>query len=324
MRAFCLLSGGLDSQLAVCVLRDQNVEVCGITFESPFFEATRARQAAELLGIRLLVVDFADDILALVRHPPHGFGGHMNPCIDCHARMLRRAGDLMTEHGACFLATGEVLNERPMSQNRRSLDIVETDSGYTGLVVRPLSALLLPETEPEKRGWIQRDRLLGLNGRGRNEQFRLAAHYGLKDFPTPAGGCRLTEPNYARRLRDLRRHEALGNALAVRLLRIGRHFRLGPTVKLVVGRQRDENEALERAVPESDWVLKVEGVPGPSAVLSASATEDQLLFAASVCLRYSDLPAGREGQVTARSILGTRTLRTARATEEAIAAARIE
>ena len=323
VRAFCLLSGGLDSQLAVCVLRDQDIEVHGVTFESPFFEATRGRQAAERLGVPLLVVDFTADILELVRHPPHGFGSHMNPCIDCHARMLRRAGDLMAEHGARFLVTGEVLNERPMSQNRRSLDIVETDSGYSGFVLRPLSALLLPETEPERRGWIRRDGLLGLHGRGRSEQFRLAAHYGLKDFPTPAGGCRLTEPNYARRLRDLRSHEELGDARALRLLRIGRHFRLGPAVKLVVGRQRGENEALEEAAVESDWLLKVEDVPGPSALLSASAGEDQLLLAASICLRYSDLPAGRNGRVTAGNRMGARTILTARASDEAIAAVQI-
>jgi hypothetical protein len=308
VRALVLLSGGLDSRLAACVLRDQGIGVQGLTFESPFFGAEAARRAAAQLGVPLVVEDFTADIVALVESPPHGFGGGMNPCIDCHAAMIRRAGRRMEAEGFHLIATGEVLDERPMSQNRRSLDIVGRESGYGDWLLRPLSARLLPETEPERRGWVDRTRLLDLSGRSRKRQMELADHYGLRDFPTPAGGCRLTEPNYAGRLRDLRRHEGLSDLRVVRLLRVGRHFRLGPAAKLIVGRNAADNAALEAAAGEGDSLLRVEGAPGPTALVPRSLDDSALRLAAAVCARYSDAPRDRPAAVRVRFPGGERVL----------------
>jgi len=309
IRALSLLSGGLDSQLAVCVLREQGLEVAAVTFESPFFSADNARRAARQLDLPLQVIDFTDDIVALVRHPPHGFGAGLNPCIDCHARMLQRAGRLMQEQGFSFLSTGEVLNERPMSQTRASLATVARDSGFGEWILRPLSARRLPETRPEQLGWVDRSRLLALEGRSRRPQIELAARYGLRDYPTPAGGCLLTEPNFCRRLLDLRSHEGLDDARALRRLGLGRHFRLEPRVKLIVGRNREDNEALRAAAGPEDLVLSFQQTAGPTALLSARCSEETLRLAAAVCARYCDAPPGADVAVSATCGGHTRTLR---------------
>jgi tRNA-uridine 2-sulfurtransferase len=305
--AVLLLSGGLDSQLAVCVLKDQGIAVHGLTFESPFFTAASARRAAEQLRIPLIVEDFTVTVIGLVQSPRHGFGGGMNPCIDCHTAMVRRAGQLMRERRFQLVATGEVLDERPMSQNRRSLDIVARESGCEGWLLRPLSAQLLDETEPERRGWVDRARLLALRGRSRRVQMDLANRYGLADYPTPAGGCCLTEPNYSKRLRDLKRHEGLQDLRRVRLLRFGRHFRLGDRVKAIAGRDRQDNDALERLAGD-DLVLRVEQTPGATVLLPATAAEDAIRLAAAICARYSDTPRDRPVMVRIRAAAGIRAL----------------
>ena len=301
VRALVLLSGGLDSQLAVCVLREQDVAVCALSFESPFFTADAARTAAAQLGIPILVENFTAEILSLLQHPKHGFGAGMNPCLDCHTAMIRRAGRRVESDGYHFVATGEVLNQRPMSQNRRGLDIVAQESGYATRLLRPLSARCLPESEMEQMGWVDRSRLLGLSGRSRREQMALAERYGLKNYPTPAGGCRLTEPNFSVRLRDLRSHGGLADLCAIRLLRVGRHFRLADSVKLIVGRNEADNNALEEAAGPADLLLKVVDIPGPLGLLPAGLGEAHILMSAAICARYSD--ADRAQPVTV-SLLG--------------------
>ena len=301
VRAICLLSGGLDSQLSVCDLRDQNIEVHAVTFDSPFFHPAQGRRAAEALGVPLHVIDFTTDIVDLLRDPPHGFGSCLNPCIDCHARMLRRTGELMTDLGADVLATGEVLDQRPMSQNRDSLATVARESGYGDVVLRPLSARLLEPTRPEREGKVDRARLLDLQGRGRKRQMELAASYGLTDYPTPAGGCRLTEPNFCKRLRDLIDHEGMAGVRALALLRYGRHFRLGDRVKAIVGRNERDNTWLEGGAELYDLVLKVEDIPGPVVLLPYTADEDQIRTAAAICARYSDCESDAEVTVKIRS-----------------------
>jgi len=306
IRALSLLSGGLDSQLAVCVLKDQGIEVHGIVFESPFFTASAARAAAAQVGIELHVLDFTADILELVNDPPHGFGSGMNPCIDCHARMLRRAGEFMDKEGFHFLSTGEVLNERPMSQNRRSLQVVAHDSGYSEAIVRPLSAGLLPETKPEQLGWVDRARLLSLHGRGRKPQFELARQFGLHDYPTPAGGCCLTEPNFAKRLKDLKDHEGLAELRAIRLLKVGRHFRLAGGLKVVIGRDQADNEFLEKSATPDEWLLKTDGVPGPTCLVSSRAGDEQIRLAGALCARYADCAKDRPVAIEIQSAQGIR------------------
>ena len=321
--ALSLLSGGLDSQLAVCVLKKQGVNVSGVVFDSPFFNIAPARAAADHLGIHLHVINFSADIISLVKNPKHGHGSCMNPCIDCHALMLRRAGELMEEMGFDFLGTGEVLDERPMSQNRRSLAVVAKESGYGKLVVRPLSAQLLPETKPEQMGWVSRSRLLALRGRGRKPQMELAEEYGLKAFPSPAGGCLLTEPNFCRRLEDLKEHEGLNGVRSINMLRVGRHFRLRRDLKLVVGRNEGDNVVLEGNAELYDLVLKVEDIPGPTGLIPHTAGEEDLRLGAAICARYSDAPDGEPVAVRIRSAREVRRIEVVAADKDKVEQLRI-
>lgn len=306
LRALALVSGGLDSQLAVCLMRELGVDVHGVVFESPFFDSAAGRAAASALGIHLKVVNFTTDILALLSNPPNGFGQNLNPCTDCHAAMLRRAAQMMHDLGYNFIITGEVLGQRPKSQNYEALNKVAELSGADGYLVRPLSAKLLPPTEPELRGWIKREDLLDIQGRTRKRQIQLAEKYGLCDYPTPAGGCRLTEPNFCRRLQDLIDHEGFNGERSLHLLRFGRHFRLGPTVKVIVGRDESDNVWLEGNAELYDLVLKIEGIPGPTGVLPITARDDEVMQAARICARYCDAAPGFPVKVRISSPRGRR------------------
>lgn len=272
-KGFSLMSGGLDSQLAVRVLQRAGAEVEGICFVTPFFSPKAAEQAAAALGIPLNVVDFTDDEIALIENPPHGFGGAMNPCIDCHATMIRRAGEMMLARGFDFVATGEVMGQRPMSQNKQSLGIVAKSSGLEGRLVRPLSALLLEPTLPETEGKLDRTRLLDLQGRGRERQIQLAAEFGIVNYPSPAGGCKLTEEGYGRKLKDLLEHEGLRTRRLVELLAVGRHFRLPDGTGLIVGRDRNDNAVL-KAESARGMLIASEGLPGPTALLVGGPKSD--------------------------------------------------
>lgn len=287
IRAIVLFSGGLDSQLAAVLLKSQGIQITGVVFKSIFFDAQAAHAAAERLDIPAKVVDFTDTLLSLIEHPGHGFGAGLNPCIDCHIAMIKQAGEMMREENFQFVATGEVLNERPMSQNRRALQLVASESGLEGYLLRPLSAKLLEITEPEKNKWVDRKKLLALEGRSRRPQLALAREFGLTGFPQPAGGCLLTDPGYGKRLRDLRKHEGVRNISAIRLLRTGRHFRLGK-IKLIVGRNQADNEIIERMADDSTILLKTISVPGPTAVIPSQVAEEQIRLAAAICARYSD------------------------------------
>lgn len=303
-KGLCLLSGGLDSQLSICVLREQGVHVEAVVFSSPFFKIEAARRAAEKLGVRLHVVSFTRDILGLVKSPPHGFGGGMNPCIDCHALMIRRAGELMGQLGFDFVATGEVLNQRPMSQTRRSLDIVERDAALGGRLLRPLCAQLLEPTVPETEGLVDRSRLLGLSGRSRKPQMELAAKYGLVEYPSPAGGCLLTEKGFCRKLADVRCHEGLDDERLIGLLLFGRHFRLPEGAKCVVGRDSRDNALLKREWrgEEGEVLLHTVNVPGPTALVLGRPGEGDISYAAQLCAAYGDYGARQE--VTVKILRG--------------------
>ena len=234
MKAISLFSGGLDSQLAVAVIQKQGITVEGVNFTSPFFGADeRTQKAARHLGINLHLLPVGEEyITQVLRNPKYGYGKNMNPCIDCHAFMIRKAGDFMSEIGASFIITGEVLGQRPMSQNKSSLMTVEKLSGYRGYVVRPLSGKLLSPTIPEQEGWIERDKLLDISGRGRTRQIQLAEELGIKEYPSPAGGCLLTEANYARRLRIIMDSKEIPGQTELELLKLGRHFILNEDILL--------------------------------------------------------------------------------------------
>lgn len=287
VRGLSLLSGGLDSQLAVCVLRAAGAHVEGVVFATPFFQPEGAKKAAAALGIKLHVIDFTDDEIALIEDPPHGFGGAMNPCIDCHARMIARAGELMVQLGYDFVATGEVLNQRPMSQNRQSLGVVEKCSGLKGRLVRPLCAQLLEPTIPEQEGLLDRSRLLGLSGRRREPQMELAKQFGLVDYPSPAGGCKLTEQGFGRRLKDLKDHEGLRERRLVELLNVARRFRLPDGTGVILGRDARENRMLQDVRTPSDTLLAPITVPGPTALLPRVCSPADLELARRLVCAWS-------------------------------------
>ena len=285
-KGLSLMSGGLDSQLAIKVLERAGAEVEAVCFASPFFDTSDARSTAERLGVKLHVVDFTADIIALIKSPPHGFGGAMNPCIDCHAAMIRRAGELMESLGYDFVATGEVQGQRPMSQNRQALGVVEKSSGLKGRLVRPLSAKLLEPTIPELEGRLDREKLLDISGRGRERQIQLAAELGVVEYPSPAGGCKLTEEGFSRKLRDLMDHEGLDNRALVELLSVARRFRLPDGTGVVLGRDRKEN-ALLRTKSALGAVLAPVNVPGPTALIPEIKSESDAALARELVAAYS-------------------------------------
>jgi tRNA-specific 2-thiouridylase len=299
IRALGLFSGGLDSMLAAAVLRAQGIDVTLICFVTPFFGAARARESAAHLGLPLMEVDLTDKYLPLIYDPPHGFGRGHNPCIDCHTLMLREAGALMAAAGFDFLFTGEVLGQRPMSQNRGSLNLIARESGFADLLLRPLSAKSLKTTIPEERGWVDRERLLNLSGRGRTRQLALAQEYGISRYPAPAGGCLLTDPRYATRLQELLRHVPEATRIDLELLQYGRHFRLPGGAKAVVGRIQRENEAIETLISPGDFLLKVVEYPGPLVLGRGVESEADLAAAAGLAAAYSDAPEGAPVTVTA-------------------------
>lgn len=300
MKAISLFSGGLDSQLAVCVIKEQGIEVEGINFVTPFFGAEeRTRQAARDLNIEFHFMDIGPDYMDVLKKPVYGYGKNMNPCIDCHAYMFKKAGEYMREIGADFLISGEVIGQRPMSQNKSALNAVEKLSGNRGLIVRPLSGQILPATIPETEGWLDRSKLLSISGRSRHEQMRLAEHYGIIDYPTPAGGCLLTQESFSKRLRKLFALRPAADAVACEILKVGRHFYLADDQLLVVGRNHAENERLQELANAQDYLFKVTDRPGPLGLLRLLNTDQaaELVLAARIVARYSDARTEESTQV---------------------------
>jgi tRNA U34 2-thiouridine synthase MnmA/TrmU len=289
--ALGLCSGGLDSMLAGLVLREQGIRVEWVTFETPFFSAAKARKASTLTGIPLNVEPIFPVYFEMLKNPPAGYGKHMNPCMDCHTLMFRLAGEIMAARGFDFLFSGEVLGQRPMSQTRPSLRYVEKHSGLDGLIVRPLCARRLPETIPEKEGLVDRHRLLDITGRSRKRQIDLARHFGIREYPTPAGGCLLTDKGYSRRLKDLLDHQGDCTESELHLLKYGRHFRLTPEKKLIVGRRKPDNEKILKYLdPSTDTTIDVIDHPSPVGLVPGGAPDDILFLAGGICAGYSKAP----------------------------------
>jgi tRNA U34 2-thiouridine synthase MnmA/TrmU len=299
--------------LAARLLLGQGLAVTGITFVTPFFGSARGEASARQLGIPLEVVDITDEHLAMVKDPPHGYGRNMNPCIDCHAMMFAVAGKMLDEAGGGVLFSGEVLGQRPMSQNIKALEIVARQSGYVGRILRPLSARLLPETSPEAEGLVSREALLDIQGRSRKRQMELARNYGLEEFPSPGGGCLLTDPGFSVRLRELLEKRPLAGETEVNLLKYGRHFRLADGHKLVVGRHLEDNEAMEQLAREGDTIIKADAFPGPLSILESGATDREVEQAASITVRYGKAAGEKEAVVSASTMGGDSCHLTARA-----------
>ena len=288
MKALAVFSGGLDSMLAAELIRAQDIEVLGLFFETPFFGSARPLESAAAIDLPLKVIDITGIHLHMVKNPRHGYGSHMNPCIDCHALMLAEAGKRLEQEGARFLITGEVLGQRPMSQNRGALNVVARESGFAGLILRPLSARLLAPTIPEQMGWVRREELMGFSGRSRKPQMKLAEVFGIRDYPSPAGGCLLTDVTFSRRLKDLFSSQSTLEVRELELLKIGRHFRMAPGIKVVVGRNQKENEAICRLAKEGELLLSTVTVPGPTVLVLGDLTPDLEELLASLTVSYSD------------------------------------
>ncbi|MFH1490416.1 MAG: tRNA 4-thiouridine(8) synthase ThiI [Pseudomonadota bacterium] len=288
MKALAVFSGGLDSMMAAKLIRAQDIEVLALFFETPFFSSNQARRSAEVIDLPIRVCDITRSHLEMVKNPPHGYGGNMNPCIDCHAMMFREAGQMLKEERADFIITGEVLGQRPMSQNKNALSVVEKESGLKGLILRPLSALCLPPTIPEERGWVDRGALLGISGRSRKPQMALAEKFNIKEYPSPAGGCLLTDQVFSRRLKDLLSSRPDVEVREIELLKLGRHFRLAPQLKLIVGRNQEENEVIRSLAGDKDRLLSTVNVPGPTTLLMGDPSPEMERFAASITVSYSD------------------------------------
>lgn len=301
IRAIMLLSGSLDSQLAACILREQGIDLHSVVFTSPFYTAEPARAASHRLGLPLQEIDFTARLVDVFEKCSALDDVTSNLCVECHAEMLRFATERMDEFQCRFVGTGEVLNQRPATQSAEALRYIQEYADKADCIVRPLSARLLPQTLPEREGWIDRGLLLDIEGDQRERQQDLAAKYGL---PVPSHSTvpfPLTDPAFGDRLKDLRAHEGLGGKRALALLRIGRHFRLGPVTKLVIGQSDRENAELEQLAELYDLVLTVEDIPGPTGLLPIVATDDQIRLAASICAGYSDVAPNGVAPVRVRS-----------------------
>ena len=277
--------------LAMKLMLDQGIEVHSVNFTSPLHQRgkkkSRAEGIAKVFDVPLASMELGSEYLRIVRHPKHGYGSGINPCIDCHALMLRKAKRYAREIGAKFIFTGEVLGERPMSQHQQALRIVEKEAGLQGKILRPLSARLLPETEAEKKGWVDRSKLLSIRGRSRKPQIEQAKSLGLSDYPTPSGGCLLTEKEFAVRMKDLFAHRRRISMTDILLLRVGRHFRFGEN-RVVVGRDEDENGTLLSLDNGHMTYLEAPNVNGPVTVLQGKPKKSAILTAARLTARYCD------------------------------------
>lgn len=286
-RALAMMSGGLDSTLAAKLIKDQGIEVIGLSFRSYFFSEINAIRMAEQINIPLVVVDFSKEHFEMVKNPKHGYGKNINPCIDCHAMMMSYSGKLLQEYKADFIITGEVLNQRPMSQNKISLDIVKKESGYENKILRPLCAKELEPTQMELDGLVNREKLLGIKGRSRIPQMELAEKLGIKDYPSPAGGCKLTDPNYAKRLFDVLKYDQNPDPRELQLLKMGRHFRLSEKAKAISTRNGEECDKIKEFLGENDLVLCAEDYSGTNVAIIGQAEESEIKIAAMIAARYS-------------------------------------
>ncbi|MBI4377555.1 MAG: hypothetical protein HY578_00495 [Nitrospinae bacterium] len=301
-KALGLLSGGLDSTIAVGLMIDLGIEVIALNFTSPFCTCTsknagcksHAIKAADKFGIKIKSVYMGQEYVDMVANPKHGYGRNLNPCLDCRIMMFKKAKDIMVEEGASFIFTGEVLGQRPMSQRRDAMNLIERDSGLKGLILRPLSARHFEPTIPEKEGIVDRERLLNLVGRSRRPQMELAEEMGIHDYPCASGGCLLTEYNFARRMKDLIHYSVIPDVRDTRLLRVGRHFRVDKDCKIIVGRDQSENERLERLSENDDYLFTVDGYEGPLVVLRGVIKDELIPITSQIAVRYSDAPKDRE------------------------------
>jgi len=288
--AILLFSEGLDSHLAGLILEEQGIKIVAVKFVTPFFgwkykeNPESFYEKVKALGFdEGLLVDVTEEYIEVLKKPEHGYGDYANPCVDCKIFMLKKAKKLMEELKADFIATGEVLGQRPMSQNKNALELIERKAGVKGILLRPLSAKLLAETEPEKKGIIDREKLLDIFGRKRNTQFELAKKFKLKEIPTPSGGCLLTDPQIGERVLKVIKEKRTLNYETSQLLVIGRHF-LEEGLWIVLGRNKEENEKIRRIVQNKYRTYTLD-VPAPTAVIVEGNPPEE--FIKKLLIKYS-------------------------------------
>jgi hypothetical protein len=302
--ALALYSGGLDSTLACRVVMAQGIRVLAVKFVTPFFgydllarKEEYKGEVKEKFGIDVFLHDITGPYLKMVRNPAHGYGKNFNPCVDCKILLLSEARRMMPELNASFLFTGEVVGQRPMSQRRDTLRTIERESGCEGILVRPLCARNLEPTQAELDGFIDREQLLNFSGRNRKPQMELADKYGIEDYPSPAGGCTLTDPVLGGRIADYYDENEEIKTAEIRLLLVGRQFKMPKGGWLIVGRNHQENLRMEKLVQPGDWVLRPDDFPGPTVILHHSNDHDDLKLAAGILARYSKKSAVSQGNV---------------------------
>jgi len=291
IKAIGLFSGGLDSVLATKLMIKHDIDVFPVLFTTVFcsppkrFKKKKGVRDTDL-DITINMVDLGDEYIKMLKKPKFGYGKNLNPCIDCKILMLKKAKGFMRKKKASFVFTGEVMGQRPMSQRKKIMKIIEKEAGLDSLILRPLSAKWLDITIPEQKGWINREKLLELKGRGRRPQIKLAKEFGIEKFLWPAGGCMLTDPEFTRRLQEALDHgeEKIPD---FNLLRYGRHFRLTSSSKLIVGRNKEENHTLENLADEKDVLIEIIGCGSPIGLLRNGIKQD-IEEAAAICARYSD------------------------------------
>lgn len=297
--AIALISGGLDSVLAAKIVMEQGFNIIGLYCTSCFSKSygreqeTHAARVSKAIGIELRIFDMGQEYIELVRKPVHGYGKNVNPCIDCKIFMLKKAKAVMEELNSPFVVTGEVLGQRPMSQRRDTFPVIEREADMRGMVLRPLSAKLLPPTHGELEGVLDREKLLGISGRSRTVQLRLAERYGISGYSTPAGGCLLTDINFSAKLRDLFDDNKAVNPNDIRLLTVGRHYRIEAGVKIVVGRDNRENNVLMSLAPHGYHLFMPQDFPGPVALLNGTPTQDVKQTIGRLIITYSKRVSGR-------------------------------
>lgn len=313
-KALALLSGGLDSTLAIEVIKKQGIEVVALNIVTAFCRCTasnscklEAIKVSERLGVPIKVINASHEMLEIVKNPKFGYGKNLNPCIDCRINLFHTAARYMKEIDASFIITGEVLGQRPMSQRKEAMKKIDKEANLTGLVLRPLSAKHLEPTIPEKLGMVDREQLLEIKGRSRKDQMQLADIFQIRDYRCPAGGCLLTDPEFAFRMKDLLTYSD-PSINDVQLLKVGRHFRIDKDTKVIVGRREEENKRIERLSKDGDFLFYMEDMHGPLSLLRGEATNEKLELAARLTARYSKaqfndiakvkvIPHGREQEI---------------------------
>ena len=303
IKAISLLSAGLDSILATKLILDQGIEVEAVNFQTAFSDSIApSKIAADKLGIGLKIFNIGEEYFPILKNPKYGYGSNINPCLDCRIFIFKKAARYMKETKTSFLITGEVLEERPMSQRRDALRIIERDSQLEGLVLRPLSAKLLEPTIAEKEGLVDREKLFAIRGRSRKPQIQLARQFGIDYYLSPAGGCLLTDPGFSNRMRDLMRQNGNFMINDIELLKVGRHFRLNQETKLIVGRNKNENNRLLNLAKEGDLSFNPTQTAGPVGIVRGEFTKEILPVASSIVARYSDSDGNQRLEIAYKRI----------------------